>query len=242
MGALTLLIYVERTRQKYLHMKTLTCLLTVIAAGAGLCSAQIVVNGSFETGPTPPFGGLYIPAPDSTTLSGWTISSGSIDYVGSDYWPAQDGSRSLDMNGHNAGTISQNVGGLSVGQRYRLSFYMAGNNNGAAITFHLQANIGSTSQAFAFDGTGHTYSNMGWTLKTLDFTAANPSMGLSFTSLDSGIDSGNAGPTLDNVSIAAIPEPTGCSLLGTAALLLLSRYFMSDVMWRKRLVGSMELR
>src|SRR5205823_5221846 len=82
----------------------------------------------FETGATPPFGGAYVPAPNSTAIPNWTVSSGSVDYIGSDTWQAADGSRSLDMSGHDAGTIMQNVSGFTVGQQYRLSFYLAGNN------------------------------------------------------------------------------------------------------------------
>jgi choice-of-anchor C domain-containing protein len=200
-------------------MKKTFCLLVFITTGVQFCSAQFVVNGSFETGPTPPYGGLYIPAPDSSTISGWTVSSGSIDYIGSDYWQPADGNRSLDMNGHNAGTIMQNVSGLTVGQPYRLSFYMAGNNNNSPVTFHLQASVGSTTQTFSFDATGYNYTNMGWSLRTMDFAAANTTMALSFASLDSGF----SGPTLDKVSIVAVPEPGMTSLVCAAAILGLRR-------------------
>jgi choice-of-anchor C domain-containing protein len=200
-------------------MKKTLCLLGFMIAGVELCSGQLVVNGSFETGPTPPYGGLYIPAPDSSTIPGWTVSNGSIDYVGSDYWQPADGSRSLDMDGHNPGTIMQNVSGLTVGQLYKLSFYMAGNNNFSPVTFHLQASVGSNSQTFTFDATGYSYTNMGWTLKTLDFTATATAMPLTFTSLDPGF----SGPTLDEVSIVAIPEPCAGMLFCTAAVLTLRR-------------------
>lgn len=205
-------------------MKKALFVLAFVLTAAEFCSGQLVVNGSFETGPTPPYGGLYIPAPDSSTIPGWTVSNGSIDYVGSDYWQPADGSRSLDMNGHNAGTIMQNVGGLTVGQRYRLAFYMAGNNNFSPVTFHLQAGVGPNSQIFTFDATGYSYTNMGWTLKTLDFTAANTTMALTFTSLDSGF----SGPTLDEVSIVAVPEPCVISLLCTTAVLVIRQRSSPD--------------
>ena len=196
-------------------MKNLIYVLMLISAGGGLCSGQIVQNGSFELGPTPPYGGLDIMAPDSTTLPDWTVSSGSIDVVGSDYWQPEDGTRSLDMDGISAGTIMQSVSGFTVGQHYRLSFYMAGNNNLSPVTFHLQASAGATTQTFTFDATGHSYTNMGWSLRTLDFAADNTTETLTFMSLDPG----NAGPTLDNVSITTIPEPGTTSLLGVVAAL-----------------------
>src|SRR2546421_3026708 len=81
-------------------MKQTFCLLALMVAAARICPSQTVVNGSFETGATPPFGGAFIPAPDSTSIPGWTVQSGSVDYIGSDTWQAADGSRSLDMSGH----------------------------------------------------------------------------------------------------------------------------------------------
>src|ERR1043166_4376364 len=184
-------------------MKSILCLFALTVAGAELCSGQTVLNGSFETGATPPFGGAFVPAPNSTAISGWTVQSGSIDYMGNDTWQAAAGSRSLDMSGHDAGTITQNISGFTPGRQYRLSFYMAGNNDGVSRIFQLRANIGSVTQTFAFDATGFTYSNMGWSLRTMDFTATDTTMALTFTSLDSG----NAGPALDNVSISTASEP-----------------------------------
>jgi choice-of-anchor C domain-containing protein len=161
-------------------------------------------------GDTPPFGGSFIPAPNSAAISGWTVQAGSVDYIGNDTWPAADGSRSLDMSGHDAGTITQNISGFIPGHQYRLSFYMAANNDGVARIFRLQARIGSAMEAFSFDATGRTYANMGWSLRTLDFTATDTTLALTFTSLDDG----NAGPALDNVSISpvsgpCVPAPSG---------------------------------
>ncbi len=207
------------------RIKNIIYFLGLIVAGNNLCSGQIVVNGSFETGPTPPNGGTFVPAPDSTTIPGWTVQSGSVDYVGSDTWQAADGVRSLDMSGHDAGSILQNVSGFTIGQQYQLSFYMAANEVGPPTIKHLTASIDSATQTFTFDSTGHSYANMGWSLRTLDFTADNSTMALSFTSLDDTF----YGPTLDNVSISAVPEPCTVSILCTAAGIL--------VLWRTRKSG-----
>lgn len=50
-------------------MKKVFSLMILIAVGSALCTAQTVQNGSFETGATPPYGGSYIPAPNSTAIS-----------------------------------------------------------------------------------------------------------------------------------------------------------------------------
>lgn len=200
-------------------IKSVICFLSFIVAGSELCSGQVFVNGSFEIGDTPPLGGTYVPAPDSTSIPGWTVQSGGVDYIGSDTWQAEDGIRSLDMSGHNAGSILQNVSGLIIGQQYQLSFYMAANNLEGPPIKTLQASIDSVTQTFTFDGTGTTLANMGWSLRTMDFTADNTTMALVFTSLDNTL----AGPALDNVSISPIPEPCVASLLCTAAVLGLLR-------------------
>jgi choice-of-anchor C domain-containing protein len=188
-------------------VKSIFCLLTLLVGSAGLCSGQTVRNGSFEAGNAPPFGGSYIPAPNSTAISGWVVQAGSVDYIGNDTWPAADGSRSLDLSGHDAGTITQNISGFTPGHEYRLSFYMAANNDGVARIFRLQARIGSVTETFSFDATGRTYADMGWSLRTLDFIATHTTLTLEFTSLETG----NAGPVLDNVSIAApcVAAPSG---------------------------------
>src|SRR5947199_114896 len=54
-----------------------------------------VVNGSFEDGPDP--GGFTIYYAGATDIPGWTVTQGSIDYVGT-YWQPGDGARSIDLN------------------------------------------------------------------------------------------------------------------------------------------------
>ena len=54
---------------------------------------QLVANGSFESGTTPgDFIGLEA---GSSGLTGWSIDTGNVDYIGT-HWNAADGSRSVD--------------------------------------------------------------------------------------------------------------------------------------------------
>src|SRR5437763_10426038 len=132
--------------------------------------AQTVTNGSFELG-TDPGNSLVVLAGDSTTITGWTVQSGTVDYIGT-RWAAADGERSLDLSGQSEGSIVQNaVSGFTVGMEYRLSFYMAANTEGGSPIKSLRADVGLASQSFSFDGTGYSASNMGWSLRTLDFFA-----------------------------------------------------------------------
>ena len=78
----------------------------VPTARAQFCSSDLVTNGSFESGPG--VSAFVQVNPGSTSVPGWSVLSGSVDYIGS-YWGASAGSRSFDMNGATAGTISTDV-------------------------------------------------------------------------------------------------------------------------------------
>jgi choice-of-anchor C domain-containing protein len=180
----------------------------------GLAKGQTVINGSFELGTGIPGTSIQLYAGDSTSLTGWTVTSGTIDYINT-LWPAGSGSRSLDMTGSSAGTIEQIIAGFTTGQNYRLSFLMAANTADGPSIKSLQASMGATTQTFTFDGTGHSNANMGWSLRTMDFTATGTTMALDFRGLQSGL----YGAALDAVTITPVPEPGTMGLLGSAALI-----------------------
>ena len=188
----------ENSRKSALQI--LTIALAVATSGVAATPpppSGLVVNGSFELGIDPD---VQIDAPNSTAITGWTVQSGNIDYVGAG-WMAGDGNRSLDMSGTTVGTIRQVIAGLTAGQAYRLSFLMAG-NPGLIPPFpsvkRLRASIGSASQEYSFNASGRSANNMGWTEKVLDFTADGSSMTLLFTSLTEGL----GGAALDKVTIS----------------------------------------
>ena len=196
-----------------LNQNRLIQAVTILFLATGLAEAQTVVNGSFELGVSIPSSSLQLNAGDSTSLTGWNVTSGNIDYIGS-LWTAGDGSRSLDLSGTTHGTIEQIIAGFTLGHSYRLSFLMAANTEGGPTIKSLQASIGASTQTFTFDGTGHSNVNMGWSQRTLDFVATSSSMALDFTGLQDGL----YGTALDAVAITPVPEPGTLSLLGSAAL------------------------
>ena len=196
-----------------LNHNSLIQIVTLLFLATGLAKGQTVVNGSFESGIILPDISIQLSAGDSTSITGWTVVSGTIDYIGT-RWTAGDGNRSLDLTGSSTGTIEQIVAGFTPGQNYRLSFLVAANPEGGPTIKSLQASIGSTSQTFTFNGTGYSDANMGWSQRTMDFTATSSSMALDFTGLQNGL----YGAALDAVAIAPVPEPSTLSLLGSAAL------------------------
>ena len=197
---------------KAIH-KTCVRAAAVFFMATGFVSAQTVINGSFEQGVT--FNNaLPLYAVDATSITGWTVASGDMDYIDSTRWQAGAGNRCLDLSGYGAGTIQQVVNGFTAGQNYQLTFLMAGNPEDGPAIKSLQASIGSATQTFSFDITGFSGANMGWSPRTLNFTATSPAMTLAFTSLVNGW----AGPALDNVIITPVPEPSAVGLVGMGAL------------------------
>ncbi len=221
-------------------MRALRCLVIltgVLAFTVGSASADnIVLNGSFENG-TYPGGEVFVTLPiGSTTITGWTVTGGTIDWVDASLWQAADGSKSLDMNGTFAGTLTASTSLVTVpNQQYILSFAMAGNPGGLPTTKTLFVTIdGLTQQSFTFDTTGKTYTDMGWETHSIPFTAVGPSTTLTFASGDANANpqdgnclaaGGNScfGAALDNVQVEAVPDAAatllllGMSLTGLAA-------------------------
>ena len=179
-------------------------------------AANLIQNGSFETANVNPNPGDFIRLDaGSTVITGWTVSQGTIDYIGT-YWQASEGSRSLDLSGANAGGIQQTFN-TTVGETYRVTFDLAGNPDGNPTIKEMRVSAGGSSADFSFDTTGKSRSNMGWVSNSWDFTATGTTTTLSFLNL---VDT-PYGPALDNVSVIAlsppsIPEPS--SVLGLLSL------------------------
>jgi choice-of-anchor C domain-containing protein len=188
--------------------------LLAIGVAATAANADLIYNGSFEIGTlSGSYTTLYA---GSTNISGWTVDTGSIDYIGS-YWQASQGSRSIDMNGYyqaGAITVAQSLATVA-GQQYRVTFDMAGNPDHGGQVKSLQVSAAGQSAAYTFDTTGKSRSNMGWVTKTFDFVAAGPATTLSFASLMPTPEAW--GPALDNVRMEAVPAP-GAAFLGVIGL------------------------
>ncbi len=171
---------------------------TITPVGDFASASDLVANGSFEIGVNPGVSSGVL-SPDSSTITGWTVETANLDYIGS-RWTAGDGFRCLDLSGTDAGTISQIISGLTPGHDYRLSFLMAANPEVGVFTARLRASISEASQEYSFLQSGFSTENLGWTEKTLDFTATGSSHKLAFVSLNPGW----AGAALDKISILAL--------------------------------------
>jgi choice-of-anchor C domain-containing protein len=209
-----------------------------IAFGATTSAHAVSINnGSFESGVafSDPF--ITLNATDSTSITGWTVSAGSIDYIGS-YWQPADGSRSLDMNGLSTGAISQLLTGLTVGHQYQISFDLAGNTDAGPAVKTLSVAASVSSNSFTFDTTGHSRPAMGWVLESFFFTATNSNELLTFASLVTagGTEQNPAafGPALDNVSILDRGDAPGQTPLPAALPLFASGLGVIGLLARRR--------
>jgi choice-of-anchor C domain-containing protein len=197
--------------KKRMALLGLACLLVPAAIAAG-SSFQ---NGSFETATVDPGGSYATLSVGNTQITGWTViqgvnavsgENGGIDYIGP-LWTASQGARSLDLdNFFAAGGVEQTFD-TAPGAAYVVTFDMAGNPGGPPTIKGMRVTAsGNASADYAFDTSGASFGSMGWTSMSYAFTAdLSGSTTLSFQSLS---PSGNAwGPALDNVSVAAVPEP-----------------------------------
>ncbi len=218
-----------------------------IAAGSAQAT-QLVTNGSFET-LTNGYGKLG----SVTNATGWTTSGynfvfnsanatsgvpagyGNLSLWGtgnggvSTITASPDGGNFIGADGaFQVGAISQTITGLTAGQQYAVSFYMAAaqqySYNGAttdywtvglgntALTSNTQAGSQSTS---IMDLASHDFS--GWQYETMTFTATGTSDVLSF--LATGTPSGVPPfALLDGVSMTAVPEPASVAILATGMI------------------------
>jgi choice-of-anchor C domain-containing protein len=190
----------------------------VVLCGSLSAFGAAFTNGSFETGTNP--GVFTTLGVGSTAITGWTVTAGTIDYIGT-YWTAADGTRSVDLSGNGPGAISQTFDTLQ-NQNYQVIFNLAGNPDGGPVTKTLGVSInGGAPATFTFNTTGATKATMGWVTRFLNFTSNNSgSTTLVFSSLD---NPGTAyGPALDNVRIAnfgaATPEPGTWFLIGSGLI------------------------
>lgn len=175
------------------------------------------MNGSFEDGINP--GSFTTLGEGSTGITGWSIYGGgidgTIDYIGS-YWNASDGQRSIDLNGDGPGaSLYQEITGLVIGQKYKLSFDLSGNTDGGPSLKISRNGVSENAEVFV-SSSSSPIPNLVWTSHSLYFWAAGTTTNLIFSSQ---VD-GPYGPALDNVSIEAVPVPAAGLLLlaGVGAL------------------------
>lgn len=174
----------------------ISAVLTMTAAPAGaLLGSAKLVDGGFESPAIHP--SVFQSYSAGENVGSWQVTAGSVELIHNSFWQAAEGEQSLDLNGFEPGTISQNVA-TSPLTMYQVSFALAGNpDHQGLVTGALKAN-GETIKNFSFDTTGMTKSSMGYVTQKATFLATGQSTKLSFSSTT---PDGPSGAVIDNVRI-----------------------------------------
>ena len=184
-------------------MRKFLLLTAAVLLATPAAAVNLIANGGFEADPNP--GAFTNRIAGETTLTGWTIESGSIDHIGT-YWNAASGTRSIDLNGGSPGVISQTIATI-IGRSYTFSFNFSGNPDSGitkTMDFQVGSQLGNTS-----------YSNasrpLEWVPFSFNYIADSTSTVIRFT----GTNAGPWGMALDDVSFSpgAIPEPASWAML-----------------------------
>ena len=206
-------------RSKVLKLLAGVSLLSLTALGAvpaGASPANIVQNGSFLNGTHSPGSFVDLNPTSGTQISDWTVSSGTVDWIGS-YWTTPNNGYSVDLNGINPGAISQTLSTVP-GATYVVSFSLAGNFDNIyyseytnlssqttkSTTVSATGNPSGNYAATYFSGWGH--SSMGWQTETYQFTATGNSTTLTFAGDPTA---GGWGPVISAVSAYELVASSG---------------------------------
>ena len=188
------------------------CVAAVAAFSAG-ANASMVTNGDFDG--TIVNTDFQTVNSVSTTIPGWTVSSGNVDWING-YWLGSSltsGDHSVDLSGSNTqGTIEQLISGLVNGQWYKLTFDTALNPDeipGPAISQSLVWTLGLQGGV----AVGTTNPNTSWTSFAFSFLwGGGNTAALLFASTVPGANNCCYGPALDNVELNAVPLPAALPL------------------------------
>ena len=201
-------------------------LLPIIAAGVLAVSAtsaqavqsvNLIKNGSFETvNPALSFnnaGVIQVTGVNTTALTSWSVATNNQYKINRTY-DAFDGDNSVDLSGTN-GIIFQNVTGLTVGTKYKITFQLSGNPS-ATVDPRLRLTLTNptASQDFVFDTpVNQSAGNMGWTRVSYNFVAGAPTTRVTFSNTLPAAARAR-GAVIDDVFLTvAVPEPATWAML-----------------------------
>lgn len=199
-------------------MKHFLAAAAIAIGSVSVAHSAVIQNGSFEDSVLGDVGvGVMVTAVNHD-ITGWTISDGDIDYMGT-YWEHSDGNRSIDLGGKNNGTIETTITGMTMGRVYALYFDMSGNPGGFQVGSPsnkiMDVTVEGTTVQYSYDteAMGNWRENMKWVTHRVLFEATAPTTRLAFAS---AMDPSNAyGPAIDNIRLAEVPLPAGGLLMAT---------------------------
>lgn len=179
--------------------------LALASWAAQAAPVNLILNGGFELDdPDVTSGGFTRVGAGQTTINHWTVGGTSVDLIQNAFGSIDN--VSVDLAGTpGPGSISQSFA-VVAGTTYELQFDYFRNPPGTALTVSfggLSPIVLGVASSIVRD-------------YTVRWTAT--STGTSSVSFTSG--GGNSGPTIDNVSVTAVPVPHSLSLAGLALVAL----------------------
>ncbi len=187
---------------------TLAVVASLAIAGSALAAG--LTNGSFENG-SYTGGNWNTLGTGSTAITGWTVSSGTVDWVDSSYWQAAAGTKSVDLDGSVQGALTSDAFATASGATYFVSFALSGNPDANLGLKTVQVSAtGTSTPAASYDFNtqtmGNTRSNMMYQAEGYTFVATGTAAALTFASQTAGA----WGPVVDNVIVTQVAT-TGAS-------------------------------
>jgi choice-of-anchor C domain-containing protein len=171
----------------------LSCVGAITAAPAS--AATGFSDGSFETPVVA--SNTFVTIFPGQPLGPWTVTSGNVDLIGAGFWQAADGVQSLDLDGGQAGAVSQTFA-TSPLFAYEVSFALAGNPVDLPVVKTGQVLVnGHVALNFSFDTTGKTEAHMGYVHREFAFQATGNATTIEFASTTAGA----FGAVIDDVEI-----------------------------------------
>jgi choice-of-anchor C domain-containing protein len=195
------------------------------ASAAALGQANLVVNGSFESGNFSGPNYTRVTA-GSSALTGWTVGGVAIDWHNSlDFTSPYDGDRVADLHldgqVNSVGTLSQTFA-TQAGAPYVLQFFLSGPGRDFGFPDPRRVLVDIAGQSgVEFSAPASVNTALTWTSERLNFVAAGNQTTLTFRSPHNGV--GFWGPVLDNVSVSLIPEPSSAAMFAVVAWKVLDR-------------------
>jgi len=195
-------------------MRMLLITAALVAPMAAWADDNLLVNGSFEsTAQANGSWNIY------SLIPGWTANP-AVEIRDNVAGTAKDGSNYAELDANVNGSITQSFATVA-GAEYTLSFWYSNRTNTAVATNGLSFSFGNgwiAAPGLAVNNSGDNQ----WSQVNYSFVASSGTTALSFMATGS---SDSYGTSLDNVSVAAVPEPSTYALMfgGLAAIGFIAR-------------------